>query len=203
MAIQHSNISDADRHEAKGASTATVGQVLQADGDGTTSFVSPSTLRNISIQSTLENSSLTTQGPSAADTPYQVTWGAGSANTDANVASNGIITILTTGLYLVTFNLNFGRAGNTASAIMFARLLLNDTPTGIVQGVRIDASTDITPAQFQIFRTFAANDTLKVQMIRDSAGNNDGSLLTLDPTLAGWANSPSALVRIQKVLGGY
>lgn len=41
MAVQHANIADADRHEAKGASSASNNQVLTADGDGTTSFRNP------------------------------------------------------------------------------------------------------------------------------------------------------------------
>lgn len=41
MATEHRLIPDAERHEAKGASTATNNQVLTADGDGTTSFRRP------------------------------------------------------------------------------------------------------------------------------------------------------------------
>lgn len=36
--VQHKNITNADLHEAKGASAATVGQVLVAKGDGTATF---------------------------------------------------------------------------------------------------------------------------------------------------------------------
>lgn len=36
--IQHSAISDADRHEPKGASSASTGQTIISNGDGTTSF---------------------------------------------------------------------------------------------------------------------------------------------------------------------
>lgn len=38
--IQHASIADADRHEPKGASTASANDVLTANGDGTTSFKS-------------------------------------------------------------------------------------------------------------------------------------------------------------------
>lgn len=38
MAIEHKNIPEAERHEPKGASTATAGQVLTSNGDGTTQF---------------------------------------------------------------------------------------------------------------------------------------------------------------------
>lgn len=39
MAIEHVNIADADRHEPKGADSATVGQVYQSDGSGSGSWV--------------------------------------------------------------------------------------------------------------------------------------------------------------------
>lgn len=42
MSIQHSAIADADRHEPKGASTASNRQVLTAKGDGTTEFANTS-----------------------------------------------------------------------------------------------------------------------------------------------------------------
>lgn len=38
MAIEHVNISDSERHEPKGASTATTDTVLHSDGDGTTTW---------------------------------------------------------------------------------------------------------------------------------------------------------------------
>jgi hypothetical protein len=41
MPTEHRLIPDAERHEVKGASTATNNQVLTADGDGTTSFRQP------------------------------------------------------------------------------------------------------------------------------------------------------------------
>lgn len=41
MATEHRVIPDAERHEVKGASTATNNQVLVSDGDGTTSFRQP------------------------------------------------------------------------------------------------------------------------------------------------------------------
>lgn len=36
--VQHSTIADADRHEAKGASSASSGTYCRANGDGTTTF---------------------------------------------------------------------------------------------------------------------------------------------------------------------
>lgn len=202
MAIQHENIADANRHEAKGASTATNGQVLKANGDGTTSFTNPNTLVNIGVASTLQGISTTTQNPSGTNTPYQVIWGAGSSNSNATIAGTGVVTINTTGLYFITFNLNFSRSSDTGISILFARLLVNDIEVGFVQCVKLDANTAVVPFNASILRSFTANDTIKVQIIRDSGGTNDGGLYTVDPALSGWSNSPSAAIRIQKIAGG-
>lgn len=200
--IQHAVIPDAQRHEAKGASTATAGQVLKANGDGTTSFVTPNTLSNISITSTLEAISTTTQNPVAVDTPLQVTFGAGNSNSQVTVASNGVITINQAGLYLITFDLNIGRANATGIATVVTRILVNGVATNFINAVKIDTSINTNPTNFVMFRSFSATDTITVQIIRDSAGANDGGLYTFDPVLAGWANAPSAGVRIQSIAGG-
>lgn len=202
MAIQHSAIPDGSRHEAKGASTATDGQVLKANGDGTTTFVTPNTLSNISIASLLEATSTTTQNPAGLDSPYQVVFGGGNSNSDVSVASNGVITISTTGLYLITFNMNFGRSTNVGTAKLVARLLANGAATGFTQFTQIDASTDIKPFNASLLRGFNAGNTITVEIIRDSTGANDGGLYTFNPALAGWTDSPSAAVRIQRVAGG-
>lgn len=201
MSIQHNAIPDAQRHEAKGASTATAGQVLKANGDGSTSFVAPNTLSNINILSTLEAISTTTQNPVAADTPYQVVFGSGNSNTEVTVASNGVITINTAGLYLITFDLNFSRANNTGISTVISRVLINGAATNFTNAVKMDTSVNIQPTNFVLFRSFSAADVITVQIIRDSAGANDGGLYTFDPVLAGWANTPSAAVRIQKIAG--
>lgn len=201
MAIQHSAIPDAQRHEAKGASTATNGQVLKANGNGTTSFVNPSTLSNITIASSLEAQSTTTQNPLGTDNPYQVLWGSGNSNSDATVASNGVITITNAGLYLITVNLAFGKPTDVGISKLVARLLLNGLPVGYPVATQIDAGIEINPVQLTLFKSLAASDTITAQIIRDSTGANEGGLYAFDPALAGWANTPSAAVLIQKIGG--
>lgn len=201
MPIQHKNIPDAERHEVKGASTATVGQVLSSNGSGGTTFVNPSSLVNITLSSILESVSNASQAPASTDTPLQINFGAGGANSDVSIAAGGTVTFLTSGVFAVTFNLNLGRTGTTGVATILARLLVNDTPTGFVQASRIDTSANTHPINAMILRNFSVNDTVKVQIIRDSGGNNDGGLITIDPVLAGWNNSPSAAIRIQKITG--
>lgn len=203
MAIQHMAIPDADRHDCKGLSTAVSGMVQRANGTGGATWVNPSTLNNVSISSSIEGSSTSNQTPSATDTALQVLFGAGSSNSDVSIASNGVITILNDGLYNLTINLNFGRTGTTGVAILLARILVNDVESGFVQATKIDTSANVNPVSLFSLRRFSANDTIKVQIVRDSGGNNDGGLIAVDPVIAGWGTSPSAAVRIQKLAGGF
>lgn len=203
MAIEHKNIPDAERHEPKGASTATLNQIQKANGDGTTSWVTPSTMPLITLSPMPQITSLSVQNPTALDTPYQVTFGSGGGNDYFTVASNGVITFDETGLYTGEVVLNVGRTNNTGIAIVVARILHNDLPSGITQGVKIDASTDTSQIRFPLLGHFLQGDALKVQIMRDSGGANDGGLIPIDPVAAGWATAPSASVRLAKVLGGY
>lgn len=142
------------------------------------------------------------QTPTALDTPLQVVFGTGGSDY-INVASNGIITFLETGLYQGEITLNVGRSSNTGTAVIVARLLVNNVPSGLVQGVRVDSSTDTHLLRFPIFYRFAQNDNLRVQVMRDSGGANDGGLVVIDPVAVGWGTVPSAAVQIGKVMGGY
>lgn len=202
MALQHAVIPDSKRHEAKGASTASSGQVLSALGGDATLFVNPSTLSNINVNSILEGQSLVAQNPSTEDTPLQVTFGSLGSNSNVSIASTGLVTILATGLYFITLNLNFGRSTDTDIALLFSRMYVNDAAIGFVQSCKLNASTETASINQSFLRAFTANDVFKVEIMRDSTGENDGGLVSLNPELTGWANSPSAAIRIQKVAGG-
>lgn len=203
MAIQHASIADADRHENKHATGATNGHVLKANGNNTTSFVAPSTLQNITIGTTLEGYSDANQGPSAVDTAYQVTWGAGSSDANVNLASNGLVTISTSGLYDVNIALNMGRTGTTGVATLLARVLINDAPYGRTKLVRLDSAADVITVSFEFLRKFVATDVIKVEILRDSSTQNDGELVAVTPVDTSWAATPSAAIRISKITGGY
>lgn len=200
MAIQHRDIIDSERHEAKGASSASAGQVLQANGDGTTSFINPSLLDNWNIESSLVSQSFSDQNPSSVDTPLQVVWGTAS-NTSVDVASNGVITFLEDGLYYLTFNLNFGRTTGAGTVILAVRFLVNGVASGITQKFTMSDSTASIPFCASDWLSASASDTITAQIIRDSAGINNGGLLTTDITLGDWADAPSAAISIQKIAG--
>lgn len=198
---EHKDITDPNIHEVKGASTATGGFVLKANGDATTSFVNPTSLNNVNFANVITASRGSNILPSSTDTGLICPFDSTVSNTDITINSAGTITLNTSGVYFLTFNLNFGRTGVTGVAILAARLLLNDVQFGFTQHAAIDTSANITPGQFNIHRAFNAGDVLKVELIRDSAGNNDGGLIARNITLGTWADGPAYWVRAVKLVG--
>lgn len=200
---EHRNIIDSELHEVKGAATATLGQLLSANGSGGSVFINQSDLNTVGIESVIESGNSSSQNPAGTDTATQVSFGAGGTNSDVSISAGGDINILSDGLYSITINLNFGRTGTSGVAILAARLLLNSAAIGFTQSAVIDTSANTVPFNANILRAFEAGDVLEVEYLRDSNGTNDGGLIITDPVLAGWATSPSAFVRVQKLAGGY
>jgi hypothetical protein len=208
LATEHLNIVDAQRHEVKHASTATLNQVLKSNGDGTTRFDSVAYSELSGVPSSpgyhtalYSSSNSTSQQPSATNTPLQVEFGTGGTSTDGSVtlSSAGLLTFNTAGYYAVTFFLRLGRTGTTGSAILFQRLLYNGAQTLNSNSITIDSNAQTTPFSSTHFFNAAAGDTLLMQILRDAAGNNDGGLLRTSTSASGWAPSPSASIMISKV----
>ena len=202
MPTLHSTLTGADLHEVKGAAGASAGQVYRADGAGSAGFVDPFTLSNIRLQSTISNFNSGSVTPGAVDTPVVATFDSTQSNSDITMSSTGLITIVTSGLYFVTVNCNIGRSNSTATAILAARMLINGIQFGFTQSSVMTTNTSARPVQFNILRAFSAGDTIQIQIMRDSAGQNDGGLVPQAITSATWGDSPSFFMRVSKILGG-
>lgn len=199
--VAHSALTGADLHEVKGAAAASANTILKADGLGSASFVLPTTLTNISFDSVITNSQTADINPAVVDVPVSATFASNQANSDVDMPSSGIITLLTAGVYHTTFNLNFGRTTGAGNAIVAARLLLNGTQFGFTQSMTLSDANFVGPAQFNIIRAYAANDTIQVQIMRDSAGINNGGLRATGITVGAWSDVPSYWVRVAKLTG--
>lgn len=109
---EHVNIPDSQRHEPRGASTATSGQILQAQGDGTTQWVTPSDQPSNLAQAII-TSDQTLALVAASDSTLEtnsdyVKWGAGwvgdvAVGTSVNFSVDKF-EINESGTYLVTLN---------------------------------------------------------------------------------------------------
>lgn len=199
--VAHSTLTGSDLHEVKGAATASANTILKADGLGSAQFVLPTTLTNLQLTNTITNSQTADIFPAVVDVPVAATFASNQANSDVDIASSGIITLLTAGVYHTTFNLNFGRTTGAGNAIVAARLLLNGVQFGFTQSMTLSDANFIAPAQFNIIRAYAANDTLQIQIMRDSAGINNGGLRATAITPGTWSDVPSYWVRIAKFVG--
>lgn len=208
MSIEHVSIADADRHEVKHASTATLNQTLLANGDGTTRFadIDYSFLVNVPdshgySRIIVGNSAATTQAPSATNTPIKVEFG--SAQTVGNVAlaADGTLTINETGEYIIVANFNYGRGALTGVSRIVTR--------AVIDGSQADPSHLNTLADATAFghrtivrpHSVAGSSTLYFQLYRDSSGNNEGGLYSLTPAVAGWSVVPTASISVYKYQG--
>lgn len=206
--VEHVVIEDSQRHEAKHASTAINKQALISNGDGTTkfSFIDYTTLTNIPAQQGYKLvltgfSSAATQNPSALDTPLQVEFGAGGVFPEATLAANGLLTFNTTGDFIVTLFLRFGRTSGAGSAILLNRFLLNGVQGLNSNALKLGDADTVIPFSTSVNLTVTAGTTFQVQIMRDSAGVNNGGLTRILPTVASWNLSPTATIVVSKYVG--
>lgn len=201
--VAHSSLTGADLHEVKGAAAASAGTVLSADGLGSAQFVLPSSLLSIQLGAPVTAFRSADVLPVVLDTPVTAPFDANVSDSDISINSAGTVTLTTEGVYFITFNCNFGRTAGPGTAVVAARLLLNGAQFGYTQAMSMSDATNARPAQFTIFRHFAAGDVLQVQVVRDSSGINNGGFIAIPVTPAGWGDTPSYWVRVAKILGAF
>lgn len=206
--MEHSLIPDTQRHEAKGASTAANNQVCKARGDGTTQFgfVAYSELTGrptfTGYSRVLASSSaVATQAPTAVNTPINIEFGAAVNTSDASLNSVGQLTFNTAGQYQVTVFYRFGRTSATGSSILFSRALINGSQTLNSNSIMMDNANTIIPFAVTLNVSATAGMTMVHQLYRDSAGVNNGGLISQNPSLAGWNISPTATIVVDKFVG--
>lgn len=207
--VEHVSIADIDRHEVKHASTGVLNQALLSNGNGTTRFAFQS-YADLTNKPTLVGyrqvltgfSTAASQNPSVADTPLQVEFGAGATTTDATLASNGLLTLNTPGDYIITLFLRFGRTSGAGTAILLNRFLINGVQGLNSNALKIGDQDTIIPFSTSLnVQSISGGSTFQLQIMRDSAGINNGGLFRVLPTVAGWNLSPSATIVVSKYVG--
>lgn len=205
MSIQHNAIADADRHEPKGASTASNRQALISNGDGTTKFDNvaftdltgrPSTILTAAALTSVSTSA--SQNPSAVNTNTDIIFGSGGSTADVSVSAAGLITFTTGGPYLVQVDLNFGRDTGTTASILYVRAFKNGVAYGSPVEMRLQETVSRKLMNLTLVVSATAADTLKFQMVTDSAGDAGGGLRQDTPNAAGWSVVPCAKLTVSK-----
>lgn len=206
--VEHVSIADADRHEVKHASTGVLNQALLSNGNGTTRFAFPSyddlvDLPNqVGYQLVLTGfSTAAAQDPVGLDTPLQVEFGAGSVTPDVTLASNGTLTFNTQGEYIVTLFLRFGRTTAAGFSVLLSRFMINGAQGLNSNAIKIGDDETIIPFSTSLNIAATAGMTFALQIMRDSAGINNGGLIRILPTPAGWNICPSATLVVSKYVG--
>jgi hypothetical protein len=208
MTTIHANISDAETHEAKHASTALLNQVLKANGDGTTRFASVAYSELTGVPSAIAYtpiltgaSSATSQQPSATNTPLQIEFGPGGTSSDGSVtlSSGGVLTFNTTGYYRLDILLSFGRTDAVSNAILFHRFLYNGAQLGNSISASLSASAQVDPVWVSLPVKATASDTILSQIVRDAAGTNAGGLFRTVTSTSGWNAAPSAQILVARL----
>lgn len=206
--VEHVSISDADRHEVKHASTGVLNQALHSNGNGTTGFrfVDYDDIANkpafVGYQQILSGfSTAASQAPSALDTPLQIEFGAGVVTTSATLAANGTLTFHVAGDYIITLFLRFGRTSGAGTSITLNRFLINGVQGLNSNAVKLPDQDSVIPFSTSLNLSATAGMTFALQIMRDSAGNNNGGLFRILPTVAGWNLCPSATIVVSKFVG--
>lgn len=206
--VEHVSIQDADRHEVKHASTGVLNQALLSNGDGTTRFAYVN-YADITAKPTFVGyqqilsgfSTAATQNPALVDTPLQVEFGAGVVTAAATLAPSGLLTFNIPGDYIITLFLRFGRTAGPGTAITLNRFLINGVQGLNSNAVKLPDQDSVIPFSTSLNLTATAGMTFALQIMRDSAGINNGGLTRILPTLAGWNLCPSATIVVSKFVG--
>lgn len=206
--VEHVAILDADRHEPKHASTALSGQILKSVGSGGTAFsfltwseVQSKPTSNGYVSILTAQSTAPTQQPSAVGVPLKIEFGPAQTMPDVSLSSVGNLTFNTAGQYIVTLFFRFGRTTGTGDAYIFNRLLINGVQILNSNGLRLGTQDIVVPFSTSVGLTVSAGQVLTTEILRDSAGANNGGLFQLTPTLAGWAPAPTATMIVSKFIG--
>jgi len=202
MPTLHSTLLGTENHEVLGVDTALAGQVLSADGAGHGVFVDPTSLVTLDTTSSVSASSTTSILPASLDSQITATFSANASNSDVVIDTAGTITIQTSGTYFVNFKMNLGRTGTTGVAYVYCRVVLNNVQFGETITSAISATASTWPVQTSLFQHFTAGDVIKVQLYRDSAGNNDGGFIALPASPIAWTDGAAYSVIVTKIAGG-
>lgn len=194
--IQHSVITDPNIHEPKDISTAAANATYVSDGGGSGSWLPVD--YPVSADFILEARSEVTQNPTGLDAPLQLTLGPAQTVTGATLDTAGNITVTEDGTYVVVFVLRLSRATNTGISYLGFRWLVNGVMQGKPSAITIDAAANAIPFSFTTSVSLLANDVITVEIIRDSAGADDGGVTPLNFAVADWETAASAVAIIYK-----
>lgn len=174
--IQHASIPEAHLHESKGVSTATAGQIYITDGLGSGSWINNSRYGELYI-----TAGATTQTLSAASAYARLDpgteWRAGISSGVTLNATDGTITVLETGAYLVSFWVVFLTAALAAGTRYSFRYAVNGTTsTRTISTSKETTGADYLDTGASGIVSLTAGDILSIHVAGD--GTSSSTLIT-------------------------
>ena len=160
------------------------------------------------IQATLSNgcvtvleaySTDTTQNPTSTNNPLQINFGSTQIGTDVMLSTNGTVTFVTAGTYMILLEIQVGRIGGQGESLIYSRSLLNDVQYTKTHYFLLDDEDVTYPYNYTTTVTVEAGDTWKSQIYRDSTGNDSGGLVSNTPTLTDWETAYTSSILIKKM----
>jgi hypothetical protein len=144
--------------------------------------------------------SLVEQSPTILDIVEQVEFGAaqGSGSDPVSIDVDGEVTFNKGGQYENIFNFQLGRVGAGNVSWIFLRFKLDGVQFDEPILTKLNDINDDLHMEVTKNLTVTAGQTMTVEMIRDSQGNNTGKLMTETPILSGWGMTPSAALTISR-----
>jgi len=146
--------------------------------------------------------SLVDQEPVSLDTPIQVEFGAaqGTIADPVMIDANGTLTFNRDGVFDVNVTVDIGRVGSSGgTSNIFIRVLLSDVQFGNPIATLINDPNTIIPEQFSITGLASAGDTVKMEIVRDSVGANEGGVFAQTSSI-GWGTAASAVMRVLRFI---
>lgn len=207
--IQHKDIADADRHEPKGASSATgTKQALFGNGDGTTQFrdivwADVVGTPTFSAVMTLEFSAYSTadQTVAAANTPLQIAFGAGATGDNTTLDSLGSLTFDSDGTYYIQLEFSAAKTSGASATRLFFRETYDGADLDRACCVRFRSSENDSQeiVHFTSIIEATAGKIYKVYLAADT-NNTVGLISDPIPAPIGWGNTDthSAHMRVYR-----
>lgn len=154
------------------------------------------------IEQFTASSTAVSQGPAATNTVHQIEFGpANSSSTSVTLDVNGKITWLKTGTYYITLEYYLGGTQNNTLFNLF-RIYDGTSQVGPthVEHYRVQETSDLKRVVIhKMVNITLANTYYLFQMLRDSAGANDGTLYQKTNNNS-WTTTPSAQITISKLI---
>lgn len=167
--IQHSALTGDELHEPKGADSASSGAVYVADGLGSGDWT---VLKEYATVYTLSGDALSvgTIGTTPITFPFNNN---GPDNISISDQANNKITLTSSGVYLVTFNVTCaGTAAGDAGEYIF-KVLLDGVDTGAWVTLQVDGASTKIAGSVTTIVSASGTDDLTVTVESDEAGLTD------------------------------